>query len=206
MNIAIISINIYIIFSLLFFILKYWLNDRKNVNEPTIGNEMVWFSSYFIIAGFVIGLQNWFFSSRDECVPQLLTIITHTIVPLVLIMGTTMIFIVQMNWNRIFANTFGLLFAPKIELNAGTPSMFYNDPNILLQELDVNVLFNLNSLNNKLKNLGIDGNINEEQHKVIIKQYYYKQNIGYFIWLTFTGIVSSLLSTNSILLQDCIIR
>lgn len=208
MNIAIISIYSYIIFSLVFFILKHFLID-KELKEPTMTMELSWFSTYFVLAGFLIGLQNWFFSSRDECVPQFLTIFAHTIVPLILIMGTTMIFLVQMNWNRIFANTFGLWLASKINLGTSDEAslnMFYNDPNVLLQELETNDLFILENLKQKLNNLGIKGSISDQQHETIKQQYYTKQNVGYFIWLTFTGIVSSLISTNSILLQDCVIE
>lgn len=209
MNIAIISINSYIIFSFLFFMLKHFYYD-KELNKPT--EVPWWFGSYLIFSAILIGLQNWGFSSTDGCVPQPLTIIVHTIVPLILIMVTTMIFLVVMNWNRIFANTFGLLLAPKITLsrhenNLSDYSFFYNDPNILLQELETNDLFVLESLNQKLNELGIKGiNITEDQHKTIKHQYYIKQNVGYFIWLTFTGIVSSLVSANSILLQDCVIE
>lgn len=207
MNIAIISINSYIIFSFLFFMLKHFLID-KDLNKPN--NEWSWFTIYIVLAGCLIGLQNWFFSSTDDCVPQPLIILSHTIVPLILIMGTTMIFLVQMNWNRIFANTFGLWLAPKLNLGVSSEqslNMFYNDPNILLQELETNDLFELGKLNQKLKGLGIsDIAINEDKHRVIKQQYYTKQNVGYFIWLTFTGIVSSLVSANSILLQDCVIE
>lgn len=207
MNIAIISINSYIIFSFLFFMLKHFLIDKK-LNTPT--NEWSWFATYIVLAGGLIGLQNYFFSSTDDCVPQPNVIFIHTIIPLILIMGTTMIFLVQMNWNRIFANTFGLWLAPKIELGTSPKAslnMFYNDPNILLQELETNDLFELEKLNPKLQTLGIEGiQITPEQHTVIKQQYYIKQNVGYFIWLTFTGIVSSLVSANSILLQDCVIE
>lgn len=207
MNIAIISINSYIIFSFLFFMLKHFYYD-KELNKPT--EVPWWFVLYFIFSAILIGLQNWGFSSTDGCVPQPLIILSHTIIPLILIMGTTMIFLVVMNWNRIFANTFGLLLAPKLSLGSSsepTLNMFYNDPNILLQELETNDLFVLNNLKTKLETLGIKGiTINESQHNVIKQQYYIKQNVGYFIWLTFTGIVSSLVSANSILLQDCVIE
>lgn len=216
MNIAIISINSFIIFSFLFFMLKHFLIDKK-LNEPS--SEWSWFTIYIVLSGLLIALQNYFFSSTDDCIPQPTIILIHTIIPLIFIMGTTMIFLVQMNWNRIFANTFGLWLAPKLTLtghnltstgqgdNPSGYSLFYNDPNILLQELETDDLFQLDKLNPKLKELGINNiNINEDQHTIIKEQYYTKQNVGYFIWLTFTGIVSSLVSANSILLQDCVIE
>lgn len=209
MNIAIMSISIYTIFSLFFFILKLFRIDKRNMDNNQKLNppyeQWGWLIPYFILSFFVIGGQNLYFSTMNGCSTQLLTIFIYTILPLFLIMGTTMIFLVIMNWNRIFANTFGLWLVDKIDLSKSNPKFFYEDPNILLQELEPNILFNLGELNDTLNKLGLQP-INDSEHEIIKNQYYVKQNIGYFTWLTFTGIVTSLLSTNSILLQDCVIE
>lgn len=211
MNIAIMSISIYTIFSLLFFIFKLFVKDigigNKNndiLNPPY--EQWRWLIPYFVLSFVVIGGQNLYFSTMDGCSSQFAIISIYTILPLFLIMGTTMIFLVIMNWNRIFANTFGLWLVDKIKLDGNSPEFFYNDPNILLQELEPDILFNLGELNNTLDKLGLTKNINSSQHEIIKNQYYVKQNIGYFTWLTFTGIVASLVSANSILLQDCVIE
>lgn len=210
MNIAIMSISIYTIFSLFFFILKLFLIDKQNMGDDKILNppyeQWGWLITYFILSFFVIGGQNLFFSTMNGCSSQSLTIFIYTILPLFLIMGTTMIFLVIMNWNRIFANTFGLWLVDKIKLDGNSPEFFYKDPNILLQELEPNILFDLGELNDALTKLGLLGNIDKSRHEIIKNQYYVKQNIGYFMWFTFTGIVTSLVSANSILLQDCIIE
>jgi len=209
MNIAIISINIYIVFSILFFIIKYFKFDKDNMNKPNTN----WLIYYFIISFFILIIQNSYYSSLNDgetkCVIQPLTLFIYTVLPLCLIMGPIIILLIKMNWNRIFANTFGLILASKIILTSDNSKAlyFYNDPNILLQELDIETLFDRATLTNKLTSLiGESVNITEEQHKNIISQYYIKENVGYFIWLVFTGIVTSLVSANSILLQDCIIE
>ena len=210
MNIAILSINIYVVFTLLFFIIKHFKYDMDSVED----NDTSWMVYYFIIAFFIILIQNTYYGTLNEgeqkCVVQPLSIFIYTIMPLCLIMGPIIIFLVKMNWNRIFANTFGLLLAPNIELSTDqhTKSLFfYNDPNILLQEIDPKILFNQDELTKKLSTLlGETVNITPEQHKIIVRQYKTKQNVGYFIWLTLTGIVTSLVSSNSILLQECIIE
>jgi len=77
----------------------------------------------------------------------------------------------------------------------------------LLQELEPNDLLSRTALNYKLgKLLNETIEITEQQHQIIKRQYFVKQNVGYFIWLTFAGIVTSLISANSLLLQDCIIE
>ena len=209
MNIAIISINIYIVFTLLFFIIKYFKVDRDNLNPP----DTNWMIYFFIITFFILIIQNTYYSTLNEgeakCTIQPLTLFIYTILPLCLIMGPIIILLVKMNWNRIFANTFGLLFIPKIIFNSTNKSAmyFYNDPNILLQELDHELLFDKDELVVKLKDLlGESVEIDDVTYKQIIQQYYIKENVGYFIWLVLTGIVTSLVSANSILLQDCIIE
>ena len=209
MNVAIISINIYIVFSLLFFIIKYFKIDRNNLNPP----DTNWMIYFFIISFFILIIQNTYYSTLNDgeakCTIQPLTLFIYTILPLCLIMGPIIILLIQMNWNRIFANTFGLLFVHKIAFNSTNKSAlyFYNDPNILLQELDSELLFNKPDLIAKLSVLldeSID--IDDETHKKIIQQYYIKENVGYFMWLVLTGIVTSLVSANSILLQDCMME
>jgi hypothetical protein len=209
MNIAIISINIYIVFTLLFFIIKYFKVDKDNLTLPNTN----WLIYYFIISFFILLIQNTYYSSLNDgetkCVVQPLTLFIYTILPLCLIMGPIIILLIKMNLNRIFANTFGLLLAPKIILDSNnkTALFFYNDPNVLLQEIEPNLLFNKQELQNKLKILiGEDIILSPQNHADIISQYHIKQNVGYFVWLVFTGIVASLVSANSILLQDCIIE
>ena len=209
MNIAIISINIYIVFSLLFFIIKYFKVDRDNLNRP----DTNWLIYFFIISFFILIIQNTYYSTLNDgeatCAIQPLTLFIYTILPLCLIMGPIIILLIKMNWNRIFANTFGLLFIPKIVFNSTNKSAlyFYNDPNILLQELDTEILFDKPELIAKLSVLlGESVEIDDETHKKIIQQYYIKENVGYFMWLVLTGIVTSLVSANSILLQDCMLE
>ena len=209
MNVAIISINIYIVFSLLFFIIKYFKVDRNNLNPP----DTNWMIYFFIISFFILIIQNTYYSTLNDgeakCTIQPLTLFIYTILPLCLIMGPIIILLIKMNWNRIFANTLGLLFIPKILLNSTNKSAlyFYNDPNILLQELDTEILFDKPELIAKLSMLlGESIEIDDATHKQIIEQYYIKENVGYFMWLVLTGIVTSLVSANSILLQDCMME
>ena len=209
MNIAIISINVYIVFTLLFFIIKYFKVDKDTMHEPNKN----WMIYYFILSFFVILIQNTYYSSLNEgetkCVIQPLTLFIYTILPVCLILGPIIILLVVMNLNRIFANTFGLLLAPKIVLDARGKNavFFYNDPNVLLQEIEPTVLFEKQNLQTKLNLLvGEDVVLSQQTYETIIEQYHIKQNVGYFVWLLFTGIVTSLVSANTILLQDCIIE
>jgi len=212
MNIAILSISIYVIFSLLFMIIKHFVIDKSAIetNQPYEENTK-WMYAYVLLSFFVIAIQNIYFISETECSVQYGQLFIHSIFPLFLVMGLIVLFLVNMNWNRIFANTFGMILAPKISLNSqptnSNVSFFYNDPNILLQELEPNDLLSIQKLNDKLKELLNEHiQINENQHKIIKRQYFVKQNVGYFIWLTFAGIITSLISANSLLLQDCIIE
>lgn len=212
MNIAILSISIYVIFSLLFMIIKHFVIDKSAIetNQPYEENTK-WMYAYVLLSFFVIAIQNIYFIGETECAVQYGQLFIHSIMPLFLVMGLIVIFLVNMNWNRIFANTFGMVIAPKIVLKSQSTnsnvSFFYNDPNILLQELEPNDLLSLTKLNSQLKELLKENiQITEHQHQIIKRQYFVKQNVGYFIWLTFAGIVTSLISTNSLMLQDCIIE
>jgi len=212
MNIAILSISVYVIFSLLFMIIKHFVIDKSAIetNQPYEENTQ-WMYAYVLLSFFVIAIQNIYFIGEIECSVQYGQLFIHIIMPLFLVMGLIIIFLVNMNWNRIFANTFGMMLAPKIVLSSNQKnpnvSFFYNDPNILLQELEPNDLLSRTALNYKLgKLLNETIEITEQQHQIIKRQYFVKQNVGYFIWLTFAGIVTSLISANSLLLQDCIIE
>jgi hypothetical protein len=212
MNIAILSISVYVIFSLLFMIIKHFVIDKSAIetNQPYEENTQ-WMYAYVLLSFFVIAIQNIYFIGETECSVQYGQLFIHSIMPLFLVMGLIIIFLVNMNWNRIFANTFGMMLAPKIVLSSNQKnpnvSFFYNDPNILLQELEPNDLLSRTALNYKLgKLLNETIEITEQQHQIIKRQYFVKQNVGYFIWLTFAGIVTSLISANSLLLQDCIIE
>lgn len=211
MNIAILSITIYVIFSLLFMIIKHFVIDKSAIeSEQPYEENTKWMYAYVLLSFFVIAIQNIYFISETECSVQYGQLFIHSIFPLFLVMGLIVIFLVNMNWNRIFANTFGMILAPKIILTKSkhsNVSFFYNDPNILLQELEPNDLLSIEKLKVKLNDLlQEDIPINTNQHKIIKRQYFVKQNVGYFIWLTFAGIVTSLISANSLLLQDCIIE
>lgn len=211
MNIAILSISIYVIFSLLFMIIKHFVIDKSAIeSEKPYEENTKWMYAYVLLSFFVIAIQNIYFISETECSVQYGQLFIHSIFPLFLVMGLIVIFLVNMNWNRIFANTFGMILAPKIILTKSkhsNVSFFYNDPNILLQELEPNDLLSIEKLKVKLNDLlQEDIPINTNQHKIIKRQYFVKQNVGYFIWLTFAGIVTSLISANSLLLQDCIIE
>jgi hypothetical protein len=209
MNVAILIINVYIVFNLLFFIIKYFKVDRHNLNNSP---DMTWLVYYFILSFFILFSQNYYYSLNSEknCRIDNLLLFIFTIMPLALVMGPIIILLMKMNMNRIFANTFGNLLTPKLVFQSAKNDAiyFYNDPNTLLQEIDVDILFDLERLQSHLeKLLNIPSfRIDESLHNSIKQQYYIKQNIGYFIWLVFTGIIASLISINSVLLQDCIIE
>ena len=207
MNVAIMSINIYICFTVLFFVMKYYTYD--NIND----NNYTWLIYFYVMSFFILIIQNAYYISNlggTKCSVQPITLFVGTIVPLTLVMVPIMALIFKLDWNRIFANTFGMLITEKIIItpqNGSKYSLFYNDPNVLLQELDFEILSDIKGLSTKLTQLiGEEVVIGQELHNKILRQYKTKQNVGYFIWLLLTGIVASLLSVNTILLQDCIIE
>jgi len=208
MNIAILSIHTYVIFTILFFILKHYTYDQTSqISESSI----TWLSLFFVCSFIIIFIQNLYFSKMSDgetkCVVQPLNVFIYTLLPLLFVMLPIMFFLNSMNWHRIFSNTFGLMLVPKIELGDGSPSFFYNDPNILLQEIDPIVLNNITDLRGRLTILlGTPVNITDAEHTAILAQHKLKQNVGYFTWLVLTGIITALISSNSILLQDCIIE
>jgi len=94
------------------------------------------------------------------------------------------------------------------ENHTSSATYFYNDPNILLQEIEPSKLNTITTLNSTLNELLPNANIiiTQDQHTKILEQYNIKTSVGFFVWLLLTGIITSLISANSILLQDCIIE
>jgi len=170
---------------------------------------------FLCISFIVIFIQNIYFSKMSDgevkCLVQPLNVFIYTAIPMFLVMFPIMIFLELMNWHRIFSNTFGLMLAPKIDLgenHTSSATYFYNDPNILLQEIEPSKLNTITTLNSTLNELLPNANIiiTQDQHTKILEQYNIKTSVGFFVWLLLTGIITSLISANSILLQDCIIE
>lgn len=215
MNMAILSINIYLLFSILFFVFKNSIELKSlAANQyavPTPLSNMGWVFLFLSLSAFIIAVQNYAFSSYDSggisCKPQIHIVLIYTLAAVALVLCPVMYFIIAFNWNRFFANTFGLLLLNNLDMGTGTPEYFYRDPNILLQEIETIRLFDLQELNGLLKHWFVSPPVvTSEIHKQILNQYITKQNVGYFTWLCLTGIIASLISTNSILTQDCSIE
>lgn len=122
-------------------------------------------------------------------------------------------------WNRCFSNTIGSYFidlcglkseiANKLVVNnVSTGSEIYQlykkSPQILLNEIELDADENIvNKSKIQLKAIGIDVD-NNEDNKILLKKYIYsKESIGEGIWHYLLGIITILVSYNTILAEHC---
>lgn len=139
-----------------------------------------------------------------------------TIIPFVLIYSIG-IFIISIfpGWVRCFSNTFGtailafcglessvvdLLSPPAITTGNSIHKLYKNNPKILLAELELNDEGKFPD--GLLENL-ISSEINEDKEKVVKQYIYCKESIGEGIWYYLLGIITILVSYNTILAENC---
>lgn len=206
-NIAIVTIFVYFIFSLLYFIIKYFKFDIKNEGET----PFKWNIAFILFSFFIIYLQNIYYSSinietGETCVINNNYVLLSTFIPILLILFPIILLVEVFKWNNIFGNTIGASILENIKFETYHQDMFYKNPNLYLQTLSIDDIIHKDKLEEILSSfVGHKVNVTNENHKIIIQQHKTRKLIGNFIWFTLTGIVASLVSLNTVLLQDCAI-
>lgn len=206
-NIAIVTIFVYFIFSLLYFIIKYFNFDIKNEGEA----PFKWNIAFILFSFFIIYLQNVYYSSinietGETCVINNNYVLLSTFIPILLILFPIILLVEVFKWNNIFGNTIGASILENIKFETYHQDMFYKNPNLYLQTLSIDDIIHKDKLEEILSSfVGHKVNVTNENHKIIIQQHKTRKLIGNFIWFTLTGIVASLVSLNTVLLQDCAI-
>ena len=212
MIISLMIITTYFIVTLLYFLILY-----NVTNTWSEGNTISMLITIIIMSLIINFAQNYVYSAsysaNNFCQVNLFKMSINTIIPWFIIMFPTFFFIAKFNWHRIFSNTFGLLLIDQEELKniivpnnkpkTGVLLQFYENPYILIKEISFE---NKDDLENKLNLLLPDENIkiNEEMYKLLSKQFTKKILLGYAIWFFFIGVITSLVSINMVLLQQCI--
>lgn len=134
-------------------------------------------------------------------------------------------------WLRSFSNTFGLTFVQlcgftlydenenmnpiitKIENNdndnkqqntTDAVKRFFNDPDVLINEFDINNndTENMKRINEILISIGCQLN-NDKGYESLIKYIKMKESVGYAIWFLLLGLLTILTSQNTILSEEC---
>lgn len=195
-NIAIVTIFTYLIFCILFFIIKYLVIDN-DTNYPNTS----WIKSFCAFSFFIYFIQNTYYSTINssdttKCSISFTTIILSSLIPLIFILFPIIFLVVILEWDYIFTNTIGYSITQKLfddKINTYIHSKTYDEIKDFKQ---INMLLNKERI----------GPITDHDHKKLLNEFKKKKNIGYFMWFMMAGIVSSLASANTILLQDCIIE
>ena len=211
MIVSLMIITTYFIVTLLYFLILYKSTDIWSDNKT-----MSMLITIIIMALGINLTQNYIYSSSyskdNYCKVDLFKLSINTILPWMLIMFPSFFFIAKFNWHRIFSNTFGLFLIDQTELKdiiepndnpkTGVLLQFYENPYILIKEISFE---NKDDLENKLNLLLPEENIkiNEEKYKLLSKQFTKKRLLGYAIWYFFIGVITSLVSINMVLLQQC---
>lgn len=134
-------------------------------------------------------------------------------------------------WLRSFSNTFGLTFVQlcgftlydenenmnpiitKINNNdndnkqqntTDAVKRFFNDPDVLINEFDINNndAENMKRINEILISIGCQLN-NDKGYESLIKYIKMKESVGYAIWFLLLGLLTILTSQNTILSEEC---
>lgn len=210
-----IFVTFFVIYIIIPFIFIFYYTDSiisKNLNYT------LWyvFLLYYGITVLIIFLQNYLYSSyfffKSDCSVDLASYFINTLLPLSVI--SVILFserLLDLKLYKVFSNTYGILLYTSESLNiftnkqnnSGQPISdnglllikFYANPILLVQELDYD------NLRTELNNYQIDI---EEENVIELKKILIKHKlIGYFIFLFFICYITSLLSINLVLSQDC---
>jgi hypothetical protein len=210
--------------------------------EYTMTNIYSWMIIFVVITFFIQTASNAYLTSRKEICgnTDIGIAISSTIYPWIFIYGIILIFIFFIpGWIRLFSNTFGLYFANawglkellgatifKVEYKnqdeqyqlINTINMVYNDPSLLINELDpFKIDIQRNPVNNELisvkweslsrllnSGLFISGiTIDNESILKLHNMMILKETVGVSTWLFLGGIIAVLISTNTLLSSKC---
>lgn len=212
MIISLMIITTYFIITLLYFLILYKTTDIWSENKT-----LSLFITLIIMSLGINITQNYIYSSsyskENYCKVDLYQLSINTIIPWFLIMFPSFFFIAKFNWHSIFSNTFGLFLIDQTEIKeiiepnqnpkSGVLLQFYENPFILIKEISFE---SKEDLENKLNSLLPDENIkiNDEKYKLLSAQFTKKRLLGYAIWYFFIAVITSLVSINMVLLQQCI--
>lgn len=198
-----------------------------------ISNEIYWF---FVAVAFFVYLfiyNSYLVTHKIACNGPNGYITTYsTIIPFafIFVLGATIISLFP-GWLRSFQNTFGLTFVQLcgytlydpdndtdsiiVKYDRSSSSLdietamqkFYNDPDVLINEIKINKdndLENKTNINKILSTIKCKLNNDDKKGYELLKKYIkIKESVGYAIWFLLLGLLTILTSQNTILSEEC---
>lgn len=222
------SIAIFSLITTIFFLIRAFV-FYSSVKSPDIKiNPLKTLSTFaFVVLFFTFSYITNISATREQiiCGKRNYKIAFYaTVIPFTFIYSIG-IFIITIfpGWNRCFSNTIGSYLidlcgiksgiAGKLELTQGSGDasaseiyqLYKKSPQVLLNEIQLDADENIEQSSKRhLQEIGIklDGDGNENQN--LLKQYIYlKETIGEGIWNYLLGIITMLISYNTILAEHC---
>lgn len=209
MIVSVLIIATYFVVTLVYFGILYYTNKWNDVNQ------LLTIMIITLIINFTVNYINASSYSKDNyCKVNSFKMAYNTFIAWFLILLPSFFFIIKFNWHRIFSNTFGLYFLstshlkdiinPEGEVTEKTGVLlnFYKNPYILIKELSFD---NKEELVEKLNVLLPNEKITIDDVKFTILNQTLKKTkiIGYAIWFFFIAVITSLVSINMVLLEEC---
>lgn len=206
MIVSVLIIATYFVVTLVFFGILYYTNNWDDVNQ------LLTIMIIPLIINYILNYIHASSYSKDNyCKVNTFKLVNNTFIAWFLILMPSFFFIIKFNWHRIFSNTFGLYFLSTSHLKdiinsdtekTGVLLNFYKNPYILIKELSFD---NKEELIEKLKVLLPNENITIDDNNFTILNQTLKKTkiIGYAIWFFFIAVITSLVSINMVLLEEC---
>ena len=220
------SIIIFSLITIIFFLIKAFVFYSSVKSSDTKINPLKTVSTFaFVVLFFMFSYITNISATQEQiiCGKRNYKIAFYaTVIPFTFIYSIG-IFIITIfpGWNRCFSNTIGSylidlcglksLIADKLkydETSVKQPDirqLYQKSPQVLLYEIVLDADENIEqSSKSQLQEIGIDFNVHGDENQKLLKQYIYlKETIGEGIWHYLFGIITILVSYNTILAENC---
>lgn len=141
-------------------------------------------------------------NESNKCDISIINIIYNTIYSIIFVSIPSLLLLYNSNLNSVFSNS--LYFKTDLFKDVEHDDklkLFYQDPILLIQQLEESDILNDERLNDKLKKILNISSLNPKDCLKIKETIMKKELIGYYIWFFFIGSITLIISYNSILLQ-----
>ena len=221
------SISIFSLITVVFFFIRAFVFYSSTKSPDTKINSLRTVSSFaFVVLFFMFSYMTNISATQQQiiCGKRNYRIAFYaTLIPFIFIYSIG-IFIITIfpGWNRCFSNTIGSylidlcglksVIADKLRVERRTGNqdilqLYQKSPQVLLNEIELDADENIEeSSKRQLQEIGIhvDGVEANNENKKLLKQYIYsKETIGEGIWHYLFGIITILVSYNTILAEHC---